>query len=87
MRRAGLFASGNLAVTLATAASELGISLASYESDPEGLARACIDHAEVADLVRLAIRTEFAEARWSPIGAQERRRSDPGVRSQRWDVK
>ena len=33
---------------------------------PDGLERACLDNPEIADLVRLAIRTEYAEARWLP---------------------
>jgi hypothetical protein len=87
MRRSGLFASGNLGVALAQLGSELGIPLAEYRASPDGLAEAAAAHPEVADLVRLAIRTELAEARWSPATAQERRRVEGGPRSQRWDVK
>jgi hypothetical protein len=89
MRRAGLFASGSLATALAQLASELGISLATYQRSPDGLARACAAHPEIADLVRLAIRTEFAEARWAAGTPQDRRRADggSGPRSQRWDLK
>jgi hypothetical protein len=84
MARAALFASGDLGVTFGHLAIERGISLAAYEGAPDGLSRAAADHADVADLLRLAIRTEFAEARWSsaPI---DRRRVDTGPRSQRWD--
>jgi hypothetical protein len=86
MRRAGLFASGSLGTALAQVAPELGISLASYQGAPDGLAQACAAHPEVADLVKLAIRTELAEARWSPGTVQDRRRAE-GPRSQRWDGK
>jgi hypothetical protein len=87
MRHAGLFASGNLGTALAQVAPELGIALSGYQGSPDGLARASAAHPEVADLVRLALRTELAEARWLPGTAQERRRAEMGPRSQRWDTK
>jgi hypothetical protein len=87
MGRAGLFASGSLATAVASVTTEAGIDTSTYEGTPDGLARACSDHPAMADLVRLAIRTEFAEARWVSANAQERRRTEPGPRSQRWDVK
>jgi hypothetical protein len=82
MARAALFASGDLRTTLSHLAAERGISLAAYEGAPDGLARAAADHPDIADLVRLAIRTEFAEARWSSV---DRRRVELSPRSQRWD--
>jgi hypothetical protein len=87
MRRAGLFASGSLAVTLAQIAPELSLPLETYQAATDGLAVACAAHAEVADLVKLALRTELAEARWAPGTAPDRRRADVAPRSQRWDVK
>jgi hypothetical protein len=87
MRRSGLFASGSLATAMAHAGRELGFAPGAYQGSPDGLARACAEHPEVADLVKLAIRTEFAEARWSPAPPQERRRVEGGPRSQRWDAK
>jgi hypothetical protein len=87
MRHAGLFASGSLGTALAQIAPELGISLADYQGSTDGLAHAAATHPEVADLVKLAIRTELAEARWLPGTAQERRRADMAPRSQRWDTK
>jgi hypothetical protein len=90
MRRAGLFASGSLATTLAQVAPELSLPLDTYRGAPDGLAQAAARHPEVADLLKLAIRTEFAEARWAPgaLAERERRRGDgAGPRSQRWDVK
>jgi hypothetical protein len=88
MRRSGLFASGSLGTALSQIAQEIGMSPASsYQSSPDGLAQACAAHPEVADLVKLAIRTELAEARWSPGTTQERRRAEVGPRNQRWDAK
>jgi hypothetical protein len=87
MRRAGLFASGSLATALAQLMPDLGLPPATYQSSPDGLVKACNSHPEVADLVRLAIRTEFAEARWAPGTVPERRREGGGPRSQRWDMK
>lgn len=65
-RRAGLFASGSLRVAITATAAELGLDLAPYRAAPDGLARLSADAAEIGDLVRLAIRTELAEARWQP---------------------
>ncbi len=88
MRRSGLFASGSLATALAQVAPDLGTPLTSYlDGSADGLARACAAHPEVADLVKLAIRTELAEARWSPGTAQERRRAEGASRTPRWDSK
>jgi hypothetical protein len=87
MRRSGLFTSGNLATALAHLAVEIRVSFSDYQGAADGLAHACADHPEAADLVKLAIRTEFAEARWVPTTAQERRRTEGGPRSQRWDAK
>ncbi len=85
MRRAGLFASGSLGTALAMATQELDLPfpLQAYMSAHEGLARACTASPEVADLVRLAIRTELAEARWTPGTQQDRRRTESGARSLR----
>jgi hypothetical protein len=88
MRRAGLFASGSLGTAVAQAAPDLSFQLDAYRGAPDGLARAASEHPEVADLLKLAIRTELAEARWAPGATPERRRGEgPGPRSQRWDVK
>ena len=73
MRRAGLFASGHLGVAVQAAVSGLGLALAVPLHEPDGLARACASHPAIADLVRLATRMEYAEARW-----QERRRGESG---------
>jgi cellulose synthase operon protein C len=87
MRRAGLFAAGSLGTALTLIAPEIELSLEELQGAPDGLARACAAHPDVADLVRLAIRTELAEARWTPGTAQDRRRAEMGPRSQRWDGK
>ncbi|NUP04568.1 MAG: hypothetical protein HOW73_00725, partial [Polyangiaceae bacterium] len=63
MRRAGLFASGDLGLALRLLAHEEG--RAEDETSGGGvLERACEQSAEATDLVRLATRMEFAEARW-----------------------
>jgi hypothetical protein len=80
MRRAGLFAAGGLSTALPLLAFELGLP-PEPEDSPQWLVNLCNAHAPVADLVRLAIRTEFAEARWQQAGPTDRRRVDTGPRS------
>lgn len=80
MRRAGLFASGNLATAVRATVAQLGVPLNVPLTSREGLARACASHPAIADLVRLATRMEYAEARWRPASAAERRRSESGSR-------
>jgi tetratricopeptide (TPR) repeat protein len=93
MRRAGLFAVGTLSTVLKLVAFEHSFALpraappsspvSSREPllTPDGLIQVCERSPAAADLLRLAIRTEFAEARWLPAAAQERRRPDSGKRS------
>jgi tetratricopeptide (TPR) repeat protein len=64
MRRAGLFASGSLSTAVEAVAAETGYDLDPLRTSPDGLERACLENPALADLVRLAIRTEYAEARW-----------------------
>ncbi|MBK8251685.1 MAG: hypothetical protein IPK82_03345 [Polyangiaceae bacterium] len=66
MRRAGLFASGSLSTAVRSVAEQTGYNLEPLKTAPDGLEKACAQSAEIADLVRLAIRTEYAEARWLP---------------------
>ncbi len=66
MRRAGLFASGSLSTAVRVVAEQAGYDLAPLRAAPDGLERVCLDNPDIADLVRLAIRTEYAEARWLP---------------------
>ena len=80
MRRAGLFAAGGLAIALPLIAFELGLP-PEPEDSPRWLINLCDAHPPVADLVRLAIRTEFAEARWQPAAPADRRRDGSGPRS------
>jgi cellulose synthase operon protein C len=79
MRRAGLFAAGDVPTAINMAIAELGLSLDEPLSAPLGLARACAAHAPLADLLRLATRSEYAEARWHAASAPDRRR-DGGAR-------
>jgi len=80
MRRSGLFACGSLATAVRMAVAELRLDLDTPLTHPEGLFRACAAHPEVADLVRLATRTEYAEARWQPATASDLRRTESGSR-------
>ncbi|MEZ4306602.1 MAG: hypothetical protein R3F14_00935 [Polyangiaceae bacterium] len=66
MRRAGLFASGSLATSVRAVAEATAYDLDPLRTAPDGLERACLESPAIADLVRLAIRTEYAEARWLP---------------------
>ncbi|MBL9022733.1 MAG: hypothetical protein JNL21_11075 [Myxococcales bacterium] len=63
MRRAGLFASGELGTALRFAALETGVDEAILQ-DPDGLEALCNGQPEAADIVRLATSLEYAEARW-----------------------
>ena len=55
---------------------ERGIDLA-HASTPEGFEHAVANVPEVADLVRLATRMEYAEARWTEGGLAGARRPGP----------
>jgi tetratricopeptide (TPR) repeat protein len=74
MRRAGLFAAGDVPTALTSTIAELGLSLDVPLSAPDGLARACAAHPALGDLVRLATRSEYGEARWNASQAPDRRR-------------
>ncbi len=63
VRRAGLFVTGDLAVALAEACADESIAPKSL-SEPNGLSALCSASPAVADLVRLAASSEYAEARW-----------------------
>ncbi|MGK3998315.1 hypothetical protein [Sorangium sp. So ce1024] len=78
MRRAGLFASGSIATAVRATLKELRLELSVPLSEPEGLAAACAAHPEIADLVRLATRMEYAEARWQLGTVPSLRRVDSG---------
>ncbi|XXY44123.1 hypothetical protein WME91_29360 [Sorangium sp. So ce269] len=78
MRRAGLFAAGSIATAVRATIKERGLELAVPLSEPDGLAAACAAHPEIADLVRLATRMEYAEARWQPGTVPSLRRIDTG---------
>jgi hypothetical protein len=64
MWRAGLFAAGDLTVALRLVLVELAVPVETPLSAAGGLAKACAAYSPVADLVRLATRMEYAEARW-----------------------
>jgi hypothetical protein len=80
MRRGGLLACGSLPVAVKMAVAELGVTPPVPLDAPDGLARACAAHPEIADLVILATRPEYAEARWQPATGADLRRPDSGSR-------
>jgi hypothetical protein len=81
MRRAGLFAAGDLPVAVRMTVAELSLSLDTPLTEPEGLAAACRAHPALADLVRLATSSEYADARWQPAASPILRRSDAATAS------
>lgn len=68
VRRAGLFASGDLELSILRYFEENKLS-PSLLDQPEGLANVCAAHPEVAELVRLAMHPAYAKARWQLAGA------------------
>lgn len=64
-RRAGLFACGDLPTAVRLIVAEQNIALDVPLSAPDGLSRACEKHPEIAEVVRLATRSEYAEVRWN----------------------
>jgi cellulose synthase operon protein C len=64
-RRAGLFACGDVPTAVRLIVAEQNISLDVPLSAPDGLYRACEKHPEIAEIVRLATRSEYAEVRWN----------------------
>ncbi|HZF48009.1 MAG TPA: hypothetical protein VE093_05130 [Polyangiaceae bacterium] len=81
MRRAGLFAAGDLPVAVRMTVAELSLTLDTPLTEPEGLAAACRAHPALADLVRLATSSEYADARWQPAASPVLRRSDAATAS------
>jgi hypothetical protein len=73
MRRAGLLASGDLSAALRITFEDLGYGAPDL-SAPDALAEAARTHREVADLLRFATSSEYAEARWQPIPPSSLRR-------------
>ncbi|AKT36678.1 uncharacterized protein CMC5_007980 [Chondromyces crocatus] len=76
MRRAGLYATGDLAIAVQSTVDALGISRDIPLREPGGLAAACAAHPEISDLVLTAIRMEYAEARWQTGPPSRTRRVD-----------
>ncbi len=74
-RRAGLFACGDLPTALRLLIADLGISLDIPLTAPDGLAQACAQHPPIAEIVRLATRSEYAEARWHSVPSLDTRKS------------
>ncbi|MDI1449508.1 hypothetical protein [Polyangium sp. 6x1] len=79
-RRAGLFASGDLPTALRLVVAELELDLDVPLTAEGGLARACAAHPALADLVRLATRSEYAEARFRAAPSTEGNKNGPPSR-------
>jgi hypothetical protein len=79
-RLAGLFACGDLPTAVRLVVAEQGIALDVPLTTPDGLADACDKHAEIAELVRLATRSEYAEARWNASSAVDSRKGRASIR-------
>ncbi|NRA33217.1 MAG: hypothetical protein HRU17_07740 [Polyangiaceae bacterium] len=62
-RRAGLFVSGDLAISVRAVCLEESIDASKLESSG-GLAALCTEHPVIADLVQLATSQEYAATRW-----------------------
>ena len=76
MRRAGFFAAGDISIAVRMTVHELALPLDVPLTDPDGLAAACRAHPAIADLVRLATSSEYADARWQPSSSHDRRRAE-----------
>ncbi len=63
-RRVGMFLTGNFAHAARTVVGEHPALDASLLAQPGGLAKLCADLPSLADLFRLAVRPEYADARW-----------------------
>ncbi|MDC3956192.1 hypothetical protein [Polyangium jinanense] len=79
-RRAGFFASGDLPTALRLVVAELKLELDMPLTAEGGLARACAAHPALADLVRLATRSEYAEARFRAAPSTEGNKNGPPSR-------
>jgi hypothetical protein len=79
-RLAGLFACGDLPTAVRLVVAEQGIALDVPLTTPDGLADPCDKHAEIAELVRLATRSEYAEARWNASSALDSRKGRASIR-------
>ncbi|WP_170229272.1 hypothetical protein [Polyangium fumosum] len=79
-RRAGLFASGDLPTALRLVVAELKLEIDTPLTAEGGLARACAAHPALADLVRLATRSEYAEARFRAAPSTEGNKNGPPSR-------
>lgn len=78
-RRAGFFACGDLPTALRLVVAEQNIALEVPLSAPDGLFRACENHPEIAELVRLATRSEYAEVRWNGVAPPDPRKNRSGT--------
>lgn len=78
-RRTGMFLSGDFGHAARVLLAEYGEDPRSLEV-PGALERRCRDLPSLADLYRLAVRPEYAEARWQPAPPQPTRRPSSSTR-------
>ena len=72
-RRVGMFLTGNFAHAARTVVGEHPALDATLLERPGGLAKLCTDLPSLADLFRLAVRPEYADARWHVPSPQSAR--------------
>src|SRR4029079_3616894 len=72
-RRVGMFLTGDFAHAVRTVIAEFAQANPGELDTPGGLERLCAQLPSVADLLRLAVRPEYADARWHlPTPASQR---------------
>ncbi|HEY3236377.1 MAG TPA: hypothetical protein VGJ84_16790, partial [Polyangiaceae bacterium] len=74
LHRAGLFVCGDLRIAVREASHDAGLD-AEAMREPSGLARLCAASPAVTDLVLLATSPIYAETRWQPARAGQRKQS------------
>jgi hypothetical protein len=80
-RRVGLFLAGDVGTAVRAVCLEPSVRRTPPAS-PDDLAKLCVDLPEIADLVRLAVSPEYADARWRvpPDGSSRVKLSSGGLR-------
>jgi hypothetical protein len=68
----GLFLAGDFGTAARALLSERRVSL-QLLGDPHSLAPLCSELPDLADLLRLAVSPEYAEARWHPVAPASQR--------------
>jgi tetratricopeptide (TPR) repeat protein len=71
-RRVGLFLAGDFGTAARALLAERGVDLRAAQASG-GLRRACAEIPPLADLLRLAVSPEYADARWHPVAPSSTR--------------